>query len=128
MRVVDTATYCSSCHCQDTKAKYVDFDAYWDGPTLDTEGQIKVPIDDLVLCETCLSAAAGLIGMIHNKQMVRENYELGKALEAKDKTIEIQAKAISNLEHTLGLSLSGKLKRGRGRPVVQLPNEATVKE
>jgi hypothetical protein len=121
MRLVKSATFCSSCHCQHEQKSYVDFDAYWDGPTIDQEGSIKVPIDDLVICEDCLKAAGNLIGMVDNKQMRRENYELGKAAEEKEEYIAKCEKVIADLEHSLGLSLSGKIKRGKGRPTLRLP-------
>lgn len=131
MKLRDTPpTYCSACFNQNVELQHVDFEAYWDGPVLDMEGSIKVPIDDLVLCETCLSAGAMIIGMIHNKQMRTENFELGRALEEKDHYIAVLEKAISDLEHTLGLSLAGKIRRGTGRPTISIPEnlEEIVRE
>lgn len=128
MKLRDTPpTYCSGCFCQDVEKVHVDFEAYWDGPVLDTEGSIKVPIDDLVLCEDCLTAGAMLIGMVHNKQMRKENYELGKAIEDKDAELEEMRKVISDLEHTLGITLSGTIRRGAGRPRFRVPDDVKEK-
>jgi hypothetical protein len=122
LKVADQApTYCSACHCQDTELQHVDFEAYWDGPVIDGKS-FKQPIDDLILCSNCLEAAATLIGMVNNKQMRKENFELGRANDEKQTYIDILEKAISDLEHTLGLSLSGRIKRGKGRPAIRIPD------
>jgi hypothetical protein len=130
MKLADTPpTYCSACHCQASEKKHVDFEAYYDGPVMDGLTH-KQPIDDLVLCEDCLGAAALLIGWINNKEMRRENYELGKAVDEKNIQLEIYRKAIADLENTLGLSLAGKLRRGQGRPSITIPDnlEEIVRE
>lgn len=120
MKLADiTPTYCSSCHCQNAELRHVDFEAYWDGPVLGDD--VKVPIDDLVLCEDCLKAGGLLIGLIDNKAMRTENFELGRALDAKNEEIEEMRKVISDLEHTLGITLSGKIRRGSGRPAFRVP-------
>ena len=122
MKIADRApTYCAACHCQDAEKAHVDFEAYYDGPVVDGLTH-KQPIDDLVLCEDCLGAGATLIGWIHNKRMRQENFELGRAIEEKDGYIQVLEKVISDLEHTLGLTLSGKVKRGQGRPTVRVPD------
>lgn len=56
-------THCSSCFGQDTKARHVDFDAAWDGPVFNEDG-LKVPIDDLILCEHCIAEAARILGWV----------------------------------------------------------------
>lgn len=62
MRVADTApAYCSGCFQSKPAERHIDFDVAWDGPTI-TEA-VTVAIDDLILCEDCLKAAAKLIGM-----------------------------------------------------------------
>ena len=130
MKVADIPpTYCSACHMQRTEIKHVDFEAYYDGPVMDGLTH-KQPIDDLILCSDCLKPAAMLLGMIDNKAMQTQNYELGKAVEEKDIQLEIYRKAISDLENTLGLSLAGKLRRGHGRPTINIPEnlEEIVRE
>lgn len=130
MKVADTPpTYCAACHLQRPEVKHVDFEAYFDGPVMDGLTH-KQPIDDLILCEDCLKTGAMLIGMIDNKAMIQENFELGKAVEEKDIQLEIYRKAISDLESTLGLSLAGKLRRGHGRPSINIPDnlEEIVRE
>lgn len=122
-------TFCAACHCSAPEKKHVDFEAYYDGPVVDGLTH-KQPIDDLVLCVDCIKPAAMLVGMVDNKAMQTENYELGKAVEEKDIQLEIYRKAISDLENTLGLSLAGKLRRGHGRPTISIPDnlEEIVRE
>lgn len=125
-------TYCSSCHGQYTDRTYVDFDAYWDGPVMEEPNQVKVAIDDLIICDECLGAAATLLGYVNNKGMIKENYELGQAVEQKNSQIERQKRIITDLEHTVNNLLEGNedITRPSGyRPKVRIPdhNETGMK-
>ena len=119
---------CSSCHGQYPERQHVDFDAYWDGPVIDENNGMKQAIDDLIICEDCLKAAATLIGMVEDKQMVKENYELGKAVEKKQETIDQQNIMIANLEHTLEKAMKNEdIKQPQGRrPAIQVPEGARI--
>jgi hypothetical protein len=59
---------CASCGGQYTDRTHVDFGAAWDGPMLsagdDTAGVIGVSVDDLVICDECLTAGARLLGLV----------------------------------------------------------------
>lgn len=117
--------FCAACHCQNGELRHVDFEAYYDGPVM--EGvSYKQPIDDLIICENCLQAAATLVGMVNNKQMRRENFELGRANDEKEKHINLLEKFVSDLEHSLGLALVGKVRRGQGRPALRMPDDETL--
>lgn len=115
--------YCAACHGQYPKRKHVDFEAYYDGPVINEENNIKMGIDDLVLCEECLSNAAMLIGMVNKKEWIKENFELGKAVEKKNDVIKAQNQVISDLEHTVKTILDGKgtIKRSATRPKLRVP-------
>lgn len=96
---------CASCYGQYPDLRHVDFGAAFDGPVLNqtdvlVSGMTNVQIDDLIICEECLRAAAALIGLAEHDQM-REllddmrarNDELAERLEgalalidAKEKT------------------------------------------
>lgn len=119
--------YCSACHGQYPERQHVDFEAYYDGPVISEsvgDNTIKVAIDDLVLCENCLASAAKLIGYVHNKQMRKENFELGRALEEKHNENLRLRKIISDLEHTVQEIMDNKVTRSPGRPVLRLPEGA----
>src|SRR5688572_31045862 len=74
--------YCSSCFNQQPQMTHIDFESAWDGPII--EGKtFKQPIDDLMICEACLEAAAELLGFVKDadsaetiKKLRRENHEL----------------------------------------------------
>ncbi len=123
-------TYCSACHGQYPNREYIDFEAYYDGPVISQEVNgdatlgVKMSIDDLVLCENCLAAAAKLIGYVPNKKLRKENFELGRAVEEKHEKILKLEKIISDLEHTLDETLSGNVRRPSGRPILRLPDGA----
>jgi hypothetical protein len=62
---------CSACFGQYPDRVHIDFESSWDGPlieggTQDREGnvisRIPVSIDELVLCEECIAAAAAELG------------------------------------------------------------------
>jgi hypothetical protein len=108
---------CSSCGGQYTDRRHVDFGAGWDGPMVapgDVAGGKMVAVDDLILCEECVTFAATLVGMgdvaEHEQRIDRLNerltdtgQRLGKALDALEKL----KTAVSAVE---------QVKRPPGRP------------
>ncbi len=110
------ASYCASCYGQYTDRDYIDFESYWDGPVIDVHNGMKQPIDDLIICESCLRDAAKTIGLDYAKDLKNENRELGVALEKRDKTIEEKDKLISDLSHSLDEMIKNPPKRPGGRP------------
>jgi hypothetical protein len=57
---------CAACYQQQPQMTHVDFGASYDGPFFSSEvtGANAVSIDDLVVCEDCVRAAARLLGMV----------------------------------------------------------------
>jgi hypothetical protein len=86
---------CSSCFQQQPQARHVDFSAFWDGPVFNgpTEGVVKTVIDDLILCEDCITHAAHLVGL---DDVEREREEIQRL-----KKVE------TDLRKQLTLALSG---------------------
>jgi hypothetical protein len=79
-------SYCSSCYGQYTERRHVDFGAAYDGPVLEgVEGGVPASIDDLVICEECLAAAAKVIGYDDaaklNEQIAAQADQLGELTE-----------------------------------------------
>lgn len=68
---------CAACNGQYPERRHVDFGASYDGPVLD--GAKAMQIDDLIVCEECLSAAAALIGtspeQIERERQAKERAE-----------------------------------------------------
>lgn len=61
MKLVPAPPRCSGCFLQKTEERHVDFEASYDGPVI--EGAPRVVIDELILCEACLTLAARQIGL-----------------------------------------------------------------
>jgi len=97
--------FCSSCYAQYADKRYVDFEAAYDGPVLNTDnpnvgGAVKAQIDDLVLCEDCIQEAVEILAL--HSEVKRQ---LDAALRALDEAEANEAKAVeyaTNLEQTLG--------------------------
>jgi hypothetical protein len=84
-------THCASCFGQYPDRRHVDFNAYWDGPVFarddgDVAGGAPISVDDLVICEECVAAAATVLELTdddtrrHVLQMEREVEELRERL------------------------------------------------
>jgi hypothetical protein len=86
MRVAETApAACSACYLAQPELRHVDFEAAWDGPMFpdgvaNADGEIAdhvpVSIDDLIICEHCLCAAAAHVGMADPDQTLAELEQL----------------------------------------------------
>jgi hypothetical protein len=73
MRVaLQNPAYCSACFGARPGEKHIDFEAAYDGPVINSDAGIKVAIDDLVICEKCLIAAASLIGLTNADELRAE--------------------------------------------------------
>lgn len=65
---------CAACYGQYTDREHVDFGATYDGPVLNvpdvlTKGAINVQIDELVICDECVRAAAALLGLARHEDL-----------------------------------------------------------
>lgn len=76
---------CASCYGQYTDRRHVDFGAAYDGPVLpsgaETKGVVGLVVDDLIVCEECLSAAAKLIGFADATETRQSNDALASRAE-----------------------------------------------
>lgn len=84
--------YCAACFGQNSEARHIDFESAYDGPVLTLEDGRKQPIDDLVICEACLSEAFALLDPQELKQRIAELEGLVERMQAdidaKDGTIQ----------------------------------------
>lgn len=80
IRLSPPPTACASCWGQYTDRQHVDFGASYDGPVVDGESGIAnhttVAIDDLIICDECLSAAAALLGLTRDEDQAARTAEL----------------------------------------------------
>ena len=73
MRIAETPpVFCTACYNQQPQKAHIDWETSYDGPVIDNgiadrDGKItnhlRVSIDELVVCEDCVKAAARLLGM-----------------------------------------------------------------
>jgi hypothetical protein len=110
VKVCDTPPpFCASCYGQYTDLRHVDLEASYDGPVVEggivgedmqVQDKIKVSIDELVLCETCLSEAAALIGLTSDAgtrmaELAQRNQELEERLTGTQAYIDQLEKAVA---------------------------------
>lgn len=92
--------YCAGCYQQKPEKRHIDFDAAFDGPSFEVPEVgpgIRMQIDDLVLCEDCVTNAGKLLGLVNADDLKEENQELGEALEHANDTIEEMRETILGL-------------------------------
>jgi hypothetical protein len=111
VKVCDTPPpFCASCYGQYTDLRHVDLEASYDGPVVEggiigedmqVQDKIKVSIDELVLCETCLSEAAALIGLTSDAgtrmaELAQRNQEQAERLLGLQAYVDQLEKAITS--------------------------------
>jgi hypothetical protein len=76
---------CAACFGQYPDRRHIDFGAFYDGPILpsgaDQVGVVGLAVDDLVICEECLKAAAAQLGLGDAEQVEAEKDELAGRVE-----------------------------------------------
>lgn len=124
MKIADsTPAFCSACYGQDPEAIYVDFESSWDGPIVDEGNGMKISIDDLVICETCLLAAANMNGLDSTKDLKNENLELGVLIEKMQVEIKEKDAMINDLSHTIAALIKTPVSKKNGRPKMMVTED-----
>lgn len=81
MKIADpNPVYCSCCFQQQPTKVHIDFMVAWDGPVINEDG-LRVPIDDLYLCEGCIEQA-------YNTYRVSKGYAAIPSLSGKSKVTQ----------------------------------------
>ena len=116
IRPAELPVYCSACGCQDKSKRHVDFDAACDrGYGADQD--VPISMDDLIICETCLRSAAGLVGMIDDTEPLEKIATLEQRLSGEQKRADKAAAYAERMEQALAARPSPvKVSRPRGRP------------
>lgn len=117
IRAAGTPVYCSACHNQDPSKRHVDFDAACDRGYGERDDGHLIAMDDLVICEVCLRAAALLVGM---RDMVEVQAEL-ESLRKVARNEHYRADAADRYADQLEEAISNRpvpvsAPRRRGRP------------
>lgn len=119
VKPVGTPMFCSACHNQDNSKQHVDFDAACDrgyGESEDNPG-IRISMDDLVLCETCLRDGASRIGMVDSEQHAAKVASLEGRLAEETRRCEQAVNYANRMEEALAARPDPiQVSRPRGRP------------
>lgn len=104
--------YCASCF-QKPEGRCVDFEAAYDGPVVPGTPE-PIPVDDLVLCESCLEEAFALLDPKGLRETIEELSQLlvdsQAEVDAKDKAIQgFRASTNELIDHPVA-SFPGKPK------------------
>jgi hypothetical protein len=104
IRLADTPpAACSSCFGQYPDRRHVDFGASWDGPFLTGQvtGATTVSIDDLVICDGCLTIAARELGLVEPGEMKQALMDAAAAQETLAERLYGALRYIQTLEQTV---------------------------
>lgn len=105
--------YCAACFQHPGEQRCVDFEAAFDGPVV-AGTPAPIPIDDLILCESCLAAAFAILDPQGLKETIAELEAAVRAqteeIRAKDKAIKGARFTISELEGFAVQPIQGKPK------------------
>lgn len=114
MKVAETPpAACSCCFQAKPQMTHVDFEVAWDGPTvtdgiLDEDGQVvhtlTTAIDDMVVCEECLCAAAALVGMVNPTVQAEELEQLRQA----NQTLVERLRGLEDYNAKLGAAVAAR--------------------
>jgi hypothetical protein len=119
IREAETPVGCASCGGQYPDRRHIDFSAAYDGAVLNQKevlesGVTPVQIDDLILCDECVRAAAALLGLVDpddlgrvNASVMEANEELGERLTGALLLIDNLEKA-AKLKETLAEQIKPK--------------------
>lgn len=115
--------YCASCF-QKPEGRCVDFEAAYDGPVVPGTPE-PVPVDDLIICESCLGEAFALIDPkgLHDTIM-----ELSQLLLDAQSEIDAKDKMIRGYKFTTSELIDHPIKKFPGKPRLEgVPPEVREK-
>jgi hypothetical protein len=116
---------CSACFGQYVDRDHVDFEASWDGPVVEggyigengLESNIRVSIDELVLCENCVRDAAALVGFGDVEKLSAELAQKDQQLADMETRLRNAGSEVMALKTALGIEKEhGPPPARRGRP------------
>lgn len=96
---------CASCYGQYPQRRHVDFSASYEGPILGPQegvvGAKLLSVDDLIICDECLTAAAKILGLGNVDEVRAERDEAVQELSERYAQIEDQENYITSLEKAI---------------------------
>jgi hypothetical protein len=126
IRAAGKPLYCSACFTWKEDGRYIDFDAACDRGYGNQEA-VKVAMDDLILCETCLKHAAGMVDMIDATTQAEHIGSLERRLADEQARCEQAVGYANRMEEALARRPEPiKVSRPRGRPPKNTRQPVTV--
>lgn len=115
--------YCASCF-NAVDEPHVDFEAAYDGPVIPGT-PVPVPVDDLVICESCLEEAFNLLDPQGLRETIRE---LAQIVQDQQKEIHAKDKAIAGFRASTNELIDHPIKTFPGKPKLEgVPPEVREK-
>lgn len=111
--------------------EYVNFESAYDGPVIDDPNStVKVYLDKVVICESCVAEAARLLGMEYQTDSREHLAAVEAYCEQLEAEVKTKDRAISDLSHTVGTLIEHPVKRPAGKPQLRGPDDkkAEIKE
>ena len=125
MKIADPRpAYCACCYqapTVDQRNVYVDYEAAYDGPVIPGAAD-PVVIDDMILCEDCVKAAASLVGYEPGADLRGENTEKDKRIAELEIELRAKDKAIVHLNDTIDGVIDFPIKRPGGKSRITGPD------
>lgn len=125
MRLTDVAPpACSGCYLSQPDVRHVDFEVAWDGPMFpdgvmqgdgETTTGVAVSIDDLIVCERCLRAAAALVDMTDPGETLAELEQLRDANQNMAERLRGMDDYIANLEKAISSKPEPRTRQPRAK-------------
>lgn len=109
----------------DHDLEYVDFEAAYDGPVIDDPNadHVKVYLDKVVICESCVAEAARLLGMEYQDDAREHTAAIEAYCDQLEAEVKTKDRAISDLTHTVGTLIEHPVKRPAGKPQLRGPDD-----
>ena len=119
--------HCSGCFQQKPQQTHVDFGAAYDGPMVPAlegaTGVVGHSIDELILCEDCLTQAAKLIGLENAGALVAERDQL----EASNRALRMEAAGLKDYADKLEAAVAVKPQRDTRKHANQVSKPKAAK-
>lgn len=107
---------CVVCFCQDPKQDHVDFDAATDRGWYAQDTPNPVPLDQLIICEACLKAGAGLVDMVDKRPFEQDIKDKDARIDRLERELRQSRTFADNLESALAVDPHGREIDHRKRP------------
>lgn len=110
--------YCAGCHQAVPDKRHVDFGASTDGPMMPalkgTVGVVGHSIDEIVICEVCITEAAKLLGLGNAEDLLAKLETANRTIDAMHDQLGAQRSSVTSALDTLKREVDG----GTPPPVV----------